>query len=328
MNADDLLLKLCAAPDDDALRLVLADALLEADDPRGQFITLQMLAEKDEATAEQHQLANLMLKKRRSTWLGSLEPWVDAMTALFSKGFVSRCTLRPAAVEEAAWRAEPTLALLEELRVPEVPGSVLLDLLRAVPQLRGVGLASSKALPLVLNAAHPWPFRQLGLAGTASSVLGDLDRVAQSRALPSLGRLSLRLTRFGRSAMVDLSRGLTGHRLAPKLTHLLIEADADSSHIGYAVSALAAALPGAAITFESAKLVVRRATSGVVSLRCSTGASVLCKVLAGLNLVAAPKLQVLQLGGELPSELDVDMVKNDLRRLKPSLVDLPASWGL
>lgn len=328
MTPEELLLKLCADPDDDALRSVLADALLEAGDPRGQFISLQMLADQDGASVEQHHLANLLLKKRRGAWLGALEPWVDAKTVTFSKGFVSRCTLLSEAVDQVAWRGEPTVALLDELRVPEVPGAALVSLLRALPRLRGLGLPSSRALPPVLDAPMPWSLRQLGLAGTAASVLGDLERVAQSNALPSLRRLSLRLTRFGRSAMVSLSRGLQGHRLAAKLTHLVIEADADSNHVGYAVSALAAALPEAAVSFENARLVVRRAPSGVVSMRGSTGASALCKVLSGLNLVAAPKLLVQQLGGELPSELDVETVKNDLRRLKPRLVDLPSSWGL
>jgi hypothetical protein len=149
------------------LRLVLADSLLEHGDPRGQFIGLQMRVARDEATPEQHALANALLKKHRSVWLGPLRPWVDATSVEFSRGYLAHATLLAAALDSAAWKGAPTLALLEELVLPDLAGAEVVALLRSVPQLRGVGLHSAVSLPHLLAEATAWPFEHLALTGTA-----------------------------------------------------------------------------------------------------------------------------------------------------------------
>lgn len=325
---EELLAQVCSRPADDALRLVLADSLLEHGDPRGQFIALQMRVHRDEATPEHHALVNALLKKHRSRWLGPLGPWVDPGSVEFTRGYLGRATLLESALNSASWRHEPTLALLEELLLPELASAEVVALLRSVPTLRGVGLHSSVSLPRLLGEAVPWPLEQLGLAGTARSVLGDLERVAKSPSLPSLARVSLRLERFGRSAMLALARGLANHPVGPRLTHLTLHAKAEALDVGYAVSQVATALPAATITFENASLVVTHQRSRGVTVRGTTGASPLCNLIAGLNLPSLPRLRVLQLSGALPAEDELDRLKNDLRRLGPTVVDLPESWGL
>lgn len=104
---EDLLRAVLAAPDDPAPRLVYADALMRAGDPRGEFIALQCAA-KPEAAA--------LLEAHRAEWLRDL-PHIS--NAYFERGFVTAATLtcadddpRPAL---AALDREPIRSLSLEL---------------------------------------------------------------------------------------------------------------------------------------------------------------------------------------------------------------------
>jgi uncharacterized protein (TIGR02996 family) len=68
-NIDGLMAECLAHPDDDAPREVLADALHEREDPRGEFITLQLRAERG---ALERSAARQFAAARAREWLGDL----------------------------------------------------------------------------------------------------------------------------------------------------------------------------------------------------------------------------------------------------------------
>ena len=68
-DVDQLFAECLAKPDDDAPRAVLADALLEREDPRGELIALQLRPELGEAETKR---VAALLRKHEKQWLGEL----------------------------------------------------------------------------------------------------------------------------------------------------------------------------------------------------------------------------------------------------------------
>ncbi len=90
-----------ADPEDLAARAVLADALLERQEPRGELITLQLLDPPDRA---QRARIKALIKAHRGELLGPLQSVVLVDGLHFSGGFVERCAVRaksPGHVESA-----------------------------------------------------------------------------------------------------------------------------------------------------------------------------------------------------------------------------------
>lgn len=69
---DPLLERILADPNDAELRTVWADALSERGDPRGELITLQVIAERGALTPAQDKRLRSLLAKHRVAWLGEL----------------------------------------------------------------------------------------------------------------------------------------------------------------------------------------------------------------------------------------------------------------
>src|SRR5262249_3119312 len=90
VTIESLYAEVYANPNDDAPRVVLADALLERNDPRGEFITLQLARGREgEPSARELEL----LKKYRKQWLGPLATVLSFgksySSTAFTRGFVS-----------------------------------------------------------------------------------------------------------------------------------------------------------------------------------------------------------------------------------------------
>lgn len=106
-NDEGLLAAVYAAPDDDAPRWVLADALTERDDARGEFIALQLRHASGEATNESRRRERELLgdPKRRAQWGAPLS---QAGHCFFSRGLPVRVVLQPknakAVVGLPAWK--------------------------------------------------------------------------------------------------------------------------------------------------------------------------------------------------------------------------------
>lgn len=119
-------------PNDPARRLVLADALTAANDPRGEFITLQVALDEGRADATAEKRAKALLTSHLDTWSGAL-PGVDRGSRVFRRGFLSALRLKPerdqlkAALDALEWRTVERLELsstyTDELR--RVVGALL-----------------------------------------------------------------------------------------------------------------------------------------------------------------------------------------------------------
>lgn len=103
-----------AQPSNERLRAVYADALLERGDPRGEFISLQLLREP---SSKQIKRMNSLLKSHRAQWLGTLS---NVLTRpVFARGFLQSAELAQSSVAtEEAWQAAARaegLATIESL---------------------------------------------------------------------------------------------------------------------------------------------------------------------------------------------------------------------
>lgn len=82
----ELLTSVYARPDDDTTRLVLADALTEQGDPRGDFISLQFAHARGELPMGERERMQRMLRASGRLWLDGLHTQV-APSSVFHKGF-------------------------------------------------------------------------------------------------------------------------------------------------------------------------------------------------------------------------------------------------
>jgi uncharacterized protein (TIGR02996 family) len=80
-------------PSDDAARLVLADWLLEREEPRGRFIALQYANSPSSLSSEERKEELLLLRRNVFIWLQPIYRFLEVGTLSFSKGFLSGCNV-------------------------------------------------------------------------------------------------------------------------------------------------------------------------------------------------------------------------------------------
>jgi uncharacterized protein (TIGR02996 family) len=109
-TADDFLREIWQSPDDDSLREVFADWLIEHDDPRGEFIALQFVRHRRGLDREGVHRERELLTQHARTWMGTLAPAVHATKYRFERGFLASCTIAwqrlaasPALMIDPAW---------------------------------------------------------------------------------------------------------------------------------------------------------------------------------------------------------------------------------
>lgn len=150
-----LLREVVARPEDDGVRAVLADLLQHAGDPRGELISLQLLASRGNRDGDDR-IAHLLATHGRG-WIGSLEPFARACR--FDRGFPSRLELRDgwSAEQAAAAAADPVLATIEAL----VPGEARGPAYRrfgtslTMVNLRAIEVYDRGSLEVLETTVHP-----------------------------------------------------------------------------------------------------------------------------------------------------------------------------
>jgi uncharacterized protein (TIGR02996 family) len=90
---DALYAAVYANPADDAPRQVLADALQEQGDPRGEFIALQLAAANGKPTTAQRKRIKELFAQHGAQWLGALAPAFNKTGTEFERGFLARIAL-------------------------------------------------------------------------------------------------------------------------------------------------------------------------------------------------------------------------------------------
>ena len=261
----DHLAAIAANPTDDAPRLVYADALLERQDPLGEFITLQCHAARlpvtDPQRSELEHRAKQLLDTHKQRWSPAGLEWT------FERGFPAslRVLLRDLRQHEAVIAAVPTLDDLEVRFTSAAPldldGLLALPLLRRVHALR-FNWHTPQQLALDL-LAEPWvakldllQFSWVMLQPRVWQVLGRAESPA--RHIPALD-LMLADARDDSVRLLDvapwpalkwlrLSNGQLGTRgcellAQPGLFHALEHLDVSWNRIGKQGAALLAKSP-------------------------------------------------------------------------------------
>jgi uncharacterized protein (TIGR02996 family) len=88
--------QVCAAPDDEDLRRVLGDALLDAGDPRGELIQLQSMPLAQQ-TPDVVERCNELIEAHWSDWLGPMADVLVREGTYFRHGFLDEITIRATA---------------------------------------------------------------------------------------------------------------------------------------------------------------------------------------------------------------------------------------
>ncbi|HEY7372960.1 MAG TPA: TIGR02996 domain-containing protein [Polyangia bacterium] len=112
-DARELLQAIYDDPLDTSLRLVYADVLLEAGDPRGELIALQ--CQRGDGPASKRERA--LLKGYDRKWLGAIEPIVLKSGVEFRRGFVGKAREAAKLIVQNALLAAPEWSTVEELEL-------------------------------------------------------------------------------------------------------------------------------------------------------------------------------------------------------------------
>jgi uncharacterized protein (TIGR02996 family) len=116
-DLDALIADCLATPADDGPRMVLADALLEREDPRGEFIQLQLRDARRELGEPERKRMQSLQRKHEKEWLAD----ITRVTKLrvFRRGFLDEAELlQGAAADPATWQRvvrDPRLATIRTL---------------------------------------------------------------------------------------------------------------------------------------------------------------------------------------------------------------------
>jgi uncharacterized protein (TIGR02996 family) len=191
MDLDALYEAVFAAPGDDGPRLVLADALQEVGDPRGEFLSLSLQSRRTQRS--ERRLAKL-LERHRAGFLRGLAPMIMPAHEKWERGFLSEASL----LLEGLHVDTPDLATLEKVEVLYSPAAPLELSSPHMRSLREVTMAPLTAVSALFDAPRPLGIEHVGLSGP-----GDLnawlpsftETIGQARSLPKLTRLVLRSSR-------------------------------------------------------------------------------------------------------------------------------------
>ncbi len=190
-------------PDDDAPRLVFADWLLERNDPRGEFMTLQFRRHRGDAlSVEDEAREAALIKAHAAKWLGPFASCTRDWR--FERGCLAACAL-----DGKKFPAEsvnhPFWATVKELgigRRGKTSDKTTRDIVMApvMRQLRGLRDVPAVALASIVNASEPWTRLEVLEAATYEPELSGVPPayppaiwkpLLAGTALPALKTLSL-----------------------------------------------------------------------------------------------------------------------------------------
>lgn len=219
-TAQGFLKEIAAAPDNDEIRLVFADWLLERNNPWGELIQLQFEATERPLKRAEKIRINKILREDREILLGPLAPLVLKKGLVLEKGFPVVCGLpqspKAQVVDEAL--TDPRWATVRELVLSpyefrqsrriltQSPLISLASLRQVFPELACDLVASSKVLPVEVLELTPKAWYQHSL--------GDrLDSFVECQGMPRLRRLNVGEGELDEASLRKLLSGPLGRRL-------------------------------------------------------------------------------------------------------------------
>ncbi|MGZ3418346.1 MAG: TIGR02996 domain-containing protein [Polyangiales bacterium] len=204
---DALLAQVLAMPEDDAPRAVMADAWLEAGDPRGEYVSLRLsLARKPDRAAERR--AAELEANHAAQWNEELRQFT--LKQHFSRGFVEEVEMRATAFATHAERlfslapiTSVVLRAADLSALRKVAAQPLLSRVRRLTIDRNVKDAG--ALALASAGPHLSSLRELRCGGCGFSTKGYEALLA---AMPALEWLHVSTVGAGLAELVERTRGL------------------------------------------------------------------------------------------------------------------------
>jgi uncharacterized protein (TIGR02996 family) len=195
-------------PENIALRLVYADALLEAGDPRGEFITLQCNRGGGPVTTREREL----LKLHGRAWLGDIEPVVLKSGLEFRNGFVAQTRVQMKKVVHQACFSSALWFTVEDLELNawNVPAVEFLSDPRWKALRRVDGVGCKQLLQIAARATPPWK---------SVRMTGWHDSVTKTPSLAALEELEI----WGAADMVAAMRALVDSELAKTLRRIRVD---------------------------------------------------------------------------------------------------------
>jgi uncharacterized protein (TIGR02996 family) len=188
-----------ANPDDDAPRAVLADALTQAGDPRGEFISLQLAQPR---SPDDLQRLLTMLRKNQKPWLGALAPYVreldapsvkpldsEGRTVWWNRGFLTGCTITLNKRALAEHGTSPVWSTVERIERLWTDGSDadLAKHLGALRSLKRVNNAPAEIFELAAKQDLLGKLEHAHCEADTDAVPGLLEHAAKLPKLRSLG---------------------------------------------------------------------------------------------------------------------------------------------
>jgi uncharacterized protein (TIGR02996 family) len=193
LRLDDLWARHVADPGDLAHRAVLADALTEAGDPRGELITLQLAIADGRGDPRTVQRANELLTEHGRHWRGAFP---GSVRVQFKNGFAVRVATNAKGAELARAIDRPDWVTVEELEINGA-GADLPRLIARMPLLRTL-IARRESIEKLAGSGAVFPsIRALGGGGWVPR-----DRVA----FPNLAVLAGRWLTYRERREVDLAQ--------------------------------------------------------------------------------------------------------------------------
>jgi uncharacterized protein (TIGR02996 family) len=199
VSADELLAAVYANPDDDGARQVLADALQEIGDPRGEFIALQ-LSGPDGGDPKREKT---LYKKHWKEWLGAAGKILKQDSIVFERGFLVEGVIHPRSNGDTrAAIGAPEWSTARRLRVNDgVPVFPPVDF-ETHPVLRGLRVYEGCSFPgaaAIATDSVPRPLEVLrvvrryndGLGGSSELPPKVARALSDAPALPHLRVLAI-----------------------------------------------------------------------------------------------------------------------------------------
>jgi uncharacterized protein (TIGR02996 family) len=294
-------------PGDDAPRQVLADALMERGDPRGEFIAVQLRMARGGATRNDARREHELFSEHGAAWLREL-PGVTRALRGFHRGFPVRLELRP----RGQGLASPTWRTVERLDVQATGRGEELTA-PALGRLELVTGLDGPALQALLEGPARPRLREVHLAGPR------LDGLRADEAR----RLVMALERFATLRVLELAPTPWRHhaawldwlfeaRLARRLERLRLVSETPMDVAGVQAQLLGAGLetlkvelatPGVTFTVDARWLTVRFDDAAALAARGSTVRNLASRfspipysrfeVLVGSRRATPPQLQSL-----------------------------------
>jgi uncharacterized protein (TIGR02996 family) len=180
-RARELLELVAASPADDGPRRVLADYLLERENPRGEYIALSL---EKSPTPEIVKRRDELLAEHERRWLPSIADAVPMCSVRWQRGFPVAAEVLAGERDVAKVRGSLGWATLEQLHVHRSSECVLDPAMLA---LREIGPIDERWISALVDAPLPWAIEILEIELDDA----DVTKLCKATTLPKLRALTI-----------------------------------------------------------------------------------------------------------------------------------------